>query len=132
MIQLATTNSSCVAAFVELGPSFMSTDVEAGETDCKYLFPPGYNTEEEEIQEVKKKSKKKPKVKASVTTNQEETVSVATSDLTKEQSEIDHDEILEQESDEEKESDAYKDNAEDKMFGADKATSPIDDNTENI
>lgn len=131
MLQLATTNSSCVAAFIELGPSYISSDVETGETDCKYFFPSGYNIEEEEVQEVKKKSKKKAKVKASVTTNQEETVSVATSDLTKEQSEIDHDEILEQESDEEKELDAYKDDAEDKIFGADKATSPIEDNTVN-
>lgn len=129
VLQLATTNPSCVTAFVELGPSYVSSDVDAGEIDCGYFFPPGYNIQEEEIQEVKKKSKKKTKGKTSATANQEETISLATSDLTKEQSEIDHDEVLEQESDEEKEMET-EDNMEEKVFGADKATSPIEDKTE--
>lgn len=129
VLQLATTNSSCVTAFVELGPSYISPDVDVGEIDCGYFFPPGYSTQEEEIQEVKKKIKKKAKVKTVTAANQEETISLATSDLTKEQSEIDHEEILEQDSDEEKEME-IEDNIEEKVLGADKATSPIDDKTE--
>lgn len=108
----------------------MSSNVDSGEIDCKYFFPPGYSIKEEEVQEVKKKSKKKGKSKPVVTANQEETTSVATSDLTKEQSEIDHEEILEQESDEEKDIEIFEDATEDKILGADKATSPIENKTE--
>lgn len=107
----------------------MSSDVEVGERDCNFFFPPSYNIQDTEVQEVRKKPKKKLKIKSTTTTYPEETTSVATSDLTKEQSEIDHDEILEQESDEEKPLITFDDN-EDRIFGADKATSPIDHNTE--
>lgn len=114
-------------AFSELGPSYMSSDVEAGEKDCKYFFPSGYSIREEEVQEVKKKSKKRVKPKPTVAANQEEATSVATSDLTKEQSEIDHEEILEQESEEEKDMECFEENSVERIQGTDKATSPIED-----
>lgn len=104
----------------------MSSDIEVGEMDCKYFFPTGYTIKEEEVPEVKKKSKKKTKQKPSMAANQEETTSVATSDLMKEQSEIDHDEILEQESDEDKDIEMCDDVTEEKLLGSDKATSPIE------
>lgn len=116
-------------AFIELGPSYVSRDVEVGETDCKNFFPPTYNIQETEIQEVKKKIKKKIKVKSTTAIYPEETTSVTTSDILKDQCEIDHEEILEQESDEEKQLLTSDDTIEEKIFGADKATSPIEDNT---
>lgn len=127
--QLSTTYPECVKAFTELCPSHVSNDVEVGETECKYFFPPNYNLQETEIQEVKKKTKKKIKIKSTTTTYLEETTSVATSDLTKEQSDIDHDDILEQDSDEEKPT-TSDEIVEEKIFGADKATSPIQNTTE--
>lgn len=130
VFQLSTTNPECVRAFIELCPTYISIDVEIGETDCKYFFPPNYNLQETQIQEVKKKTKKKIKIKSTTATYLEETTSVATSELTKEQSEIDHEEMLEQDSDEEKQTTITDDTIEDKISGADKATSPIQNITE--
>lgn len=126
VIQLAKTSPAGFTAFAELGPSYMSSDVEAGEIDCNYFFPPGYNVRKEEVTEVKKKSKRKKKHAAPAnSSNQEEVVSVATSDLVKEQSELDHEEITEAESDEEKVESTCEEG--DERLGADKATSPIED-----
>ncbi|KAG5889779.1 hypothetical protein JTB14_036395 [Gonioctena quinquepunctata] len=83
-----------------------------------------YHAVEEEIQEVKKKTKKRGKPK---TYAQEETTSTATSDLVKEQSELDHEEFEEPESDEEKIEGVLEDTEDGPVAGADKATSPIEE-----
>lgn len=60
IIQLAKDDPNCFMDFMDLGPSYISTDIEVGELDCRYFFPPGYNTPEAEIiTYLKKKSKKK-------------------------------------------------------------------------
>lgn len=60
IIQLAKDDPNCFMEFMDLGPSYISTDIEVGELDCRYFFPPGYNTPEAEIiTYMKKKSKKK-------------------------------------------------------------------------
>ncbi|CAG9823404.1 unnamed protein product [Phaedon cochleariae] len=122
VIQLAKTNPDCLMAFSELGPSYMSADAEAGEIDCQYLFPQGYNVAQEEIVLVKKKTKKKGKPKPYT---QEETASTAASDLTKDQSDLDHEELEEVDSEEEKVAGETLEYVE--VTGADKATSPIEE-----
>ncbi|XP_066156103.1 uncharacterized protein [Euwallacea fornicatus] len=63
IIQLAKDDPQCFMDFMDLGPSYISSDVEIGELDCRYFFPPGYNTPEAEIiTYLKKKSKKKCKI----------------------------------------------------------------------
>ncbi|KAL1491012.1 hypothetical protein ABEB36_011673 [Hypothenemus hampei] len=60
VIQLAKDDPQCFMDFIDLGPSYISTDIEIGELDCRYFFPPGYNTPEAEIiTYLKKKSKRK-------------------------------------------------------------------------
>ncbi|ERL84854.1 hypothetical protein D910_02278 [Dendroctonus ponderosae] len=62
VIQLAKDNAQCFMEFMDLGPSYISTDIEVGAADCFYFFPPGYNTPESEIiTYLKKKSKRKGK-----------------------------------------------------------------------
>lgn len=108
----------------------MSSDVEQGEIDCKYFFPDGYNVPKEVIQEVKKKFKKKGRGKAAAI-NQEETTSTATSDLVKEQDELDHEELEEINSEDEKnECELLNEeviSGEHSARDADKATSPLSD-----
>ncbi|KAH1014044.1 hypothetical protein HUJ04_002944 [Dendroctonus ponderosae] len=63
VIQLAKDNAQCFMEFMDLGPSYISTDIEVGAADCFYFFPPGYNTPESEIiTYLKKKSKRKGKM----------------------------------------------------------------------
>ncbi|CAH1109671.1 unnamed protein product [Psylliodes chrysocephalus] len=130
VIQLAKTIEDCLIAFIELGPTYMSSDVEQGEIDCKYFFPDGYNVPKEVIQEVKKKFKKKGRGKAAAI-NQEETTSTATSDLVKEQDELDHEELEEINSEDEKnECELLNEeviSGEHSARDADKATSPLSD-----
>ncbi|XP_060518186.1 thioredoxin domain-containing protein 3-like isoform X2 [Cylas formicarius] len=60
VIQLAKIDPEVFAAFEDLGYTYMSKDVEIGESDCNYFFPDDYNTPEAEIiTYLKKKSKKK-------------------------------------------------------------------------
>ncbi|CAH1280632.1 unnamed protein product [Diabrotica balteata] len=138
VIQLAKTNEECFQAFTELGPTYMSADAEKGEIDCKYFFPAGYNVPKEVIHEVKKKFKKK-KAKAAVV-NQEETTSIATSDIAKEQEDLEHEDeeansdeeriecdVVQEENIEEETIEADQNSAR-SVKEADKATSPINDN----
>ncbi|XP_072388982.1 uncharacterized protein [Diabrotica undecimpunctata] len=138
VIQLAKTNEECLLAFTELGPTYMSADAEKGEIDCKYFFPAGYNVPKEVIHEVKKKFKKK-KAKAPVV-NQEETTSIATSDIAKEQEDLEHEDeeansdeeriecdVVQEENIEEETTEADQNSAR-SAKEADKATSPIYDN----
>lgn len=116
-------------AFSELGPTYMSPDAIVGEMDCKFFFPPGYNQSETEAKQEKKKQKKRGKRHATV--NKE--ASVAASEVivdNNDQNETEQveDENEEQDSDEEKlpSEDEANDNS---VTGADKATSPIHENT---
>ncbi|XP_076270018.1 uncharacterized protein LOC143202402 isoform X1 [Rhynchophorus ferrugineus] len=63
VIQLAKEDQDYFVEFEELGPSYMSRDVEIGELDCKYFFPADYNAPEAEIiTYLKKKSKRRGKM----------------------------------------------------------------------
>ncbi|XP_050307499.1 uncharacterized protein LOC126744182 [Anthonomus grandis grandis] len=63
VIQLVKDDPNIFLEFMELGPSYVSRDVDIGELDCAYFFPPGYNTPEAEIiTYLKKKSKRKLKI----------------------------------------------------------------------
>ncbi|CAG9862741.1 unnamed protein product [Phyllotreta striolata] len=136
VIQLAKTMEDCVRAFADLGPTYVSPDVDQGEIDCKFFFPDGYNAPKEVIQQVKKKFKRKGKGKAA-NVNQDEATSTATVDLVKEQEELDHEELEEQNSEDEKNDgevlleenvdDEEAESPKSSAREADKATSPFSD-----
>ncbi|CAG9768426.1 unnamed protein product [Ceutorhynchus assimilis] len=142
VIQLAKEDRQCFMDFIDLGPSYMSTDVEVGVLDCQYFFPPGYNTPESEIiTYLKKKTKRKGKIgkfragtdqlqdgdSQSVITGTEVDSSVA--DLGEDTVIGDDANNEEAESDEEEADDVDKGEEEtqisDVLESADKATSPV-------
>ncbi|KAJ8982019.1 hypothetical protein NQ317_007727 [Molorchus minor] len=124
VIQLIKENPECLAAFMDLGPSYVSSDAVVGEEECKSFFPPDYNAPAVEVTEVKKKSRRKGK-KHSHAVNKDDVASIATSDPNIDvHSEADHlEDENEEESDEEK-PEGFTDR-EGNGSGADKATSPI-------
>ncbi|CAH1974649.1 unnamed protein product [Acanthoscelides obtectus] len=131
VIQLATNNPDCVMVFGDLGPSYISPDVDASEVDCGFFFPPDYKIVKEEVKEVKKNKKKRGKgaKQAAAAAKDQDSASIATSDTTKEQSEIDHEEIEENFSDAEEEKPTEEQDKLEEMETveeADKATSPIE------
>ncbi|VEN44863.1 unnamed protein product [Callosobruchus maculatus] len=138
VVQLATDNPDCVMAFGDLGPSYISPDVDASEVDCGFFFPPDYKLVKEEVKEVKKNKKKrgnwlkvasKGAKQAAAAVKDQDTASIATSDTTKEQSEIDHEETEENLSDAEEERPTEEEEKLEEVEGveeADKATSPIE------
>lgn len=129
VVQLSKANPDCFAEFSELGPTYLSVDAIIGEMDCKFFFPPGYNQSEAEAKQEKKKQKKRSKRHAAAVNKE---ASVAASEVAVDnQNETDQieDENEEQDSEEEKlagSEDAEHDNS---VVGADKATSPIHENT---
>nr|CAH7743736.1 unnamed protein product [Callosobruchus chinensis] len=131
VVQLGTDNPDCVMAFGDLGPSYISPDVDASEVDSGFFFPPDYKLVKEEVKEVKKNKKKRGKgaKQAAAAAKDQDTASIATSDTTKEQSEIDHEETEENLSDAEEERPPEEEDKLEEVEGveeADKATSPIE------
>ncbi|XP_076270019.1 uncharacterized protein LOC143202402 isoform X2 [Rhynchophorus ferrugineus] len=147
VIQLAKEDQDYFVEFEELGPSYMSRDVEIGELDCKYFFPADYNAPEAEIiTYLKKKSKRRGKM-AKVKIQQEnveettqpanEEVGLAPTDANAEETTGGDDEAeAVNETEEDDEDDGSKDDDEDEDgvenieeddAGIDKATSPVGD-----
>nr|CAI5848239.1 unnamed protein product [Callosobruchus analis] len=106
-------------------------DVDASEIDSGFFFPPDYKVVKEEVKEVKKNKKKRGKgTKLAVAAvKDQDAVSIATSDTTKEQSEIDHEETEENLSEADEERPTEEEDKPEEAEGveeADKATSPIE------
>ncbi|XP_030752429.1 uncharacterized protein LOC115879656 isoform X2 [Sitophilus oryzae] len=150
VIQLAKINPDAFGEFEELGPSYMSRDVDIGELDCKYFFPPGYNVPEAEIiTYLKKKSRKKGRgnrTKAQPDQVDDQALSVRTETDTSGTIDINAEETGEEvgatddvnnESEEEEDADGSKDDEDEEdgnkeneegIDGVDKATSPVAEN----
>ncbi|XP_044752415.1 uncharacterized protein LOC123312194 [Coccinella septempunctata] len=72
ILQVSKEDKECFEAFLKVGPSYRSLNVEVGEKDCSFLFPPGYDAPPKKEQEVSKKSrKKKNKIIHQITVNKD-------------------------------------------------------------
>lgn len=72
VVQLSQKRSDAYLAFVQLGPSRMSTNPATGEEECKIFFPEGYDVPEEEVVEEEEEVRKKPSRKRGKRSSQQQ------------------------------------------------------------
>ncbi|XP_045471841.1 uncharacterized protein LOC123678729 [Harmonia axyridis] len=134
ILQISKENKECFTAFLDIGPSYRSINVEIGEKDSSLIFPPGYDAPLKQEREVSKKSKKKKtKIVQQVTVNKEgeEVIETLITDQTEEideqktNSKEDGDENGDEEYDEEEEEINIDTEDAETVAGEEKATSPM-------
>lgn len=58
-MQVSKQESEAIKEFMDLGPSYVSSNAVVGEKDCHILFPDNYDSPEEELIETKKRTQKR-------------------------------------------------------------------------